>query len=60
MYSALARPDLPWLDHFTFARAASTHAIQHLGNEASLPGPDEVAATAQRFGEKTPALARAG
>ena len=37
MYSALARPDLPWLDHFTFARAASTHAIQHLGNEASLP-----------------------
>ena len=37
MYSALARPDLPWLGHFTFARAASAHAVQHLGNEASLP-----------------------
>lgn len=37
MYSALARPDLPWADHFVFARAASSHAIRHLGNEASLP-----------------------
>ena len=37
MFSALARPDMPWLDHFTFARAASAHAVQHLGNEASLP-----------------------
>lgn len=37
VYSAIARPDLPWRDHFVFARAASAHAIQHLGNEASLP-----------------------
>ena len=37
MYSKMERSDLPWLDHFTFARAASAHAVQHLGNEASLP-----------------------
>jgi len=37
MYSAMARPELTWREHFVFARAASAHAIQHLGNEASLP-----------------------
>jgi sugar/nucleoside kinase (ribokinase family) len=52
VHSALARPGAPWREHFTFARAASAYAIQHLGNEASLPGPDEVAATARRFEEK--------
>src|ERR1700712_1069096 len=33
IYSALANPEGRWLDHFVFARAASAHAVQHLGNE---------------------------
>ncbi len=37
MYSYLNDPSLPWLDHFKFARAASAFAIQHLGNDTSLP-----------------------
>ena len=37
IYSAMARPEAGWEGHFEFARAASAHAIQHLGNEASLP-----------------------
>ena len=37
VYSYLTNPLAPWDDHFRFARAASAHAIQHLGNEASLP-----------------------
>jgi sugar/nucleoside kinase (ribokinase family) len=43
MYSWLNEPQKPWLDHFTFARAASTHAIQHLGNASSLPSLKDVA-----------------
>lgn len=35
--SALTRPELGWADHFDFARSASAFAVQHLGNEASLP-----------------------
>ncbi len=31
------RPEAPWADHFRFARCASAHKIQHLGNEAGLP-----------------------
>ncbi len=31
-----------WSDHFRFARAASAHKIQHLGNEAGLPTLDEI------------------
>jgi sugar/nucleoside kinase (ribokinase family) len=37
VYSYLANPFGSWDDHFRFARAASAHAIQYLGNEASLP-----------------------
>lgn len=37
IYSFLANPAGTWEDHFRFARAASAHAIQYLGNEASLP-----------------------
>ena len=37
VYSYLTTPLATWDDHFRFARAASAHAIQHLGNEASLP-----------------------
>jgi sugar/nucleoside kinase (ribokinase family) len=33
-----------WSDHFRFARAASAHKIQHLGNEAGLPTLDEIKA----------------
>jgi sugar/nucleoside kinase (ribokinase family) len=31
-----------WERHFRFARAASAHAIQHLGNEAKLPTVEDV------------------
>ncbi|HTW51645.1 MAG TPA: sugar kinase [Stellaceae bacterium] len=37
VYAFLANSHGRWADHFRFARAASAHAIQHLGNEASLP-----------------------
>jgi sulfofructose kinase len=37
LYSFLANPFGVWDDHFRFARAAAAHAIQYLGNEASLP-----------------------
>jgi sugar/nucleoside kinase (ribokinase family) len=54
MYSAMARPDAPWIEHFTFARGASTHAIQHLGNEASLPTLADVETAQRTFREKNP------
>ena len=54
----MARPDLPWREHFLFARAASAHAIQHLGNEASLPTLADISETQQRFGERKLALRR--
>lgn len=37
VYAYLMQPAASWVEHFTFARAASTHKIQHLGNEAGLP-----------------------
>ncbi|WP_445500906.1 sugar kinase [Microvirga sp. G4-2] len=52
VYSAMARPELPWREHFIFARAASAHAIQHLGNEASLPSLKEVEETQVQFSER--------
>ena len=52
VYSAMARPELPWREHFIFARAASAHAIQHLGNEASLPTLQDIAATQKQFAER--------
>jgi len=51
VYSAMARPDLPWREHFILARAASAYAIQHLGNEASLPTLADIAATQAAFPE---------
>ncbi|MDB5595295.1 MAG: ribokinase [Hyphomicrobiales bacterium] len=42
MASYLMRPDGRWLDHLTFARAASAFKIQHLGNEAGLPSLADV------------------
>jgi sugar/nucleoside kinase (ribokinase family) len=52
VYSAMARPDLPWREHFILARAASAYAIQHLGNEASLPTLADITATQQLFTER--------
>ena len=42
VYKAVKEPDSSWRERFEFARAASAHAIQHLGNEASLPSLDAV------------------
>jgi sugar/nucleoside kinase (ribokinase family) len=52
VYSAMARPDLPWREHFIFARAASAYAIQHLGNEASLPTAADIAQVQERYAER--------
>jgi sugar/nucleoside kinase (ribokinase family) len=49
--SYLERPDAPWREHFEFARAASAHKIQHLGNEAGLPSREDVAAARAAFAE---------
>lgn len=52
MYSYLARPDMPWHDHFVFARAASSHAVQHLGNEQSLPDFRDIDRATAEFPER--------
>jgi sugar/nucleoside kinase (ribokinase family) len=49
MYSYLTRPLSRWEDHFRFARASATHAIQYLGNEAKLPTRADVEAIETRF-----------
>ena len=54
VYSAMAQPQARWRDHFVFARAASAHSIQHLGNEASLPSIVDVQMTERAFSEKVP------
>jgi sugar/nucleoside kinase (ribokinase family) len=40
--SYLANKEAPFAQHFGFARAASAHSIQFLGNEASLPSLGDV------------------
>jgi len=52
VYSAMAHPDLPWREHFTFARAASAHSIQRLGNEQSLPSLEEVSFVQAAYPER--------
>lgn len=52
VYDALARPDADWQAHFTFARAAAAHAIQHLGNEASLPTLGDIRLAGEMFTER--------
>lgn len=42
--SYLTDPGRTWSEHFSFARCASAHAIQHLGNENSLPSVEDIAA----------------
>lgn len=52
VHSFLANPSAIWEDHFRFARAASAHAIQYLGNEASLPTVAQIDEAQGRFGER--------
>jgi len=52
IYAYLANPFGMWRDHFRFARAAAAHAIQYLGNEASLPSVGDVNAAHARFDER--------
>jgi len=58
IHSYLTKPFATWDDHFRFARAASAHAIQHLGNEASLPSLNDIDVAHGRFEERreTPLL----
>lgn len=51
VFSAITSPDTPWEAHFRFARAASAYAIQHLGNEASLPTLSDINETQAKFTE---------
>jgi sugar/nucleoside kinase (ribokinase family) len=62
VYAALTNPFTSWEDHFRFARAASAYAIQHLGNEASLPTLLDINETCARFDEhrESPVAALAG
>ncbi|CTQ54119.1 ribokinase [Roseibium album] len=53
--SYLRWPEHTWDSHFHFARAASTHAIQHLGNEDSLPSLEDVERAKTAFQEKAAA-----
>jgi sugar/nucleoside kinase (ribokinase family) len=48
----LARPEGRWIDHLTFARAASAWKIQHLGNEAGLPSQAQVAEMIRLYSPK--------
>lgn len=52
LYSRLTRPEAGWEEHFRFARAASAHAIQHLGNENSCPTVADVQQAAERWPER--------
>ena len=47
----LGDPKGSWRAHFEFARAASAHKIQHLGNEAGLPTLEDVTAAMAAFPE---------
>ena len=51
VYSWLRDSQAGWERHFRFARAASAYGIQYLGNEARLPRPDDVFATARSLGD---------
>lgn len=53
VFSYMTEPQRSWAEHFRFARAASAHSIQHLGNEASLPTLNDIAAAEQNFHERS-------
>ncbi|MCW2273912.1 sugar kinase [Rhodoblastus acidophilus] len=48
--SYLRSPSSPWAVHFDYARAASAHKVQHLGNEAGLPSEDDIVIARREFG----------
>lgn len=50
--SYLEAPQAPWREHFDFARAASAHKVQHLGNEAGLPSAADIALLRKRLEEQ--------
>ncbi len=50
--SYLHAPYRSWEEHLHFARGASAHAIQCLGNEASLPSLEDITEAIQTFREK--------
>ena len=49
VYAYLAGEGSNWEQRLIFARAASAHAIQHLGNEAKIPSLEEVRAAERTF-----------
>lgn len=49
IYSYLANSGANWERHFDFARAASAHKIQHLGNEAGLPSLADIEKAQKTF-----------
>ena len=55
LYSYLSEPTNSWQEHFRFARAASAHKIQRLGNEAGLPTRDDIVAIEREFNSNTEA-----
>lgn len=55
--SYLERPEAPWRAHFEFARAASAHKVQYLGNEAGLPSREDIARARAEFTESVTAKA---
>lgn len=52
LYAFLTNPSGLWEDHFRFGRAAAAHAIQYLGNEASLPTVAQINEAHARFDER--------
>lgn len=59
VYSYLSDPSKSWQEHFAFAQAASTHKIQHLGNEAGLPTLADIAVVREEFQKPTTGKLRA-
>lgn len=51
VYSWMSRPEASWEEHLRFARAASAHKIQRLGNEAGLPSLADVERIIGSFSE---------
>jgi sugar/nucleoside kinase (ribokinase family) len=49
IYSYLADAAKSWEEHFQFARTASAHKIQHLGNEAGLPTLADIITAEREF-----------
>jgi sugar/nucleoside kinase (ribokinase family) len=57
VFSYVKNPKARWETHFHFARAASAYAIRFLGNEARLPGVEDVLEAGERYGIAEPVTA---